>query len=304
MVLGQLVEAAVAQPVGAAVADVGHRRRRPRQQQPHDGRPHAVQRAVLADRRQHVVMRLAHRHLEQPRVARQALVAGPDGGGRLVGGRALAGRSRRVHRGQVRRRRSRQGRCASRSGAAGSAAAIAGGSGSSGGSGSVAIAALAAITALPGKGGHRGGGGGGGRRRRSGCKLRVGVGQAQRPGGVAFDRLLDEVMNRLDRDLCRHLAGAVSAHAVGDHVEAVARIDLEVILVVDPSQADVGKAAGFDAQHQLLFPKRPRRGDRDSSSRARWTAGSSSPQSIALRYAAAARSGCPACARMRPATFQ
>src|ERR1700726_1184717 len=106
---------------------------------------------------------------------------------------------------------------------------------------------------------------------------------AQRPGGVAVDRLLDEVVDRLDRDLRRHLAGAVPAHAVGDHVEAVTLIDLEVVLVVDARETDVGEPARSDAQHQLGFPKRPRRGDRDRSSRARWMAGSSSPQSIALR---------------------
>ena len=81
VVLGELVEPAVAEAVGAAVAHVRHGGDVAVEEEADDGRAHAVERAVLADGPQHLVMGDADRRLQDVRVPPEALV---DAEGQVV----------------------------------------------------------------------------------------------------------------------------------------------------------------------------------------------------------------------------
>jgi hypothetical protein len=63
-------------------------------------------------------------------------------------------------------------------------------------------------------------------------------------GGVVVEQLADAG----DDDLAGDLAGLVSAHAVGDHEDAVG--DEEVVLVLGAHHPRVGGRAGSDLRHQ------------------------------------------------------
>ncbi len=60
---------------------------------------------------------------------------------------------------------------------------------------------------------------------------RVGTGMAVTADGV---RSAQRPSDGLDRDLRRHLAVTVAAHAVGDHVQTVVTVDAERVFVVQP----------------------------------------------------------------------
>ena len=83
---------------------------------------------------------------------------------------------------------------------------------------------------------------------------------AQRQGAVVAVLALlgEEVQDGLDGDLRRHFPVVVTAHAVGDDVDAVSLADVEIILVVGPEEADIGRAESFYSHHHhFIFLNRP-----------------------------------------------
>src|SRR5690606_38360754 len=80
------------------------------------------------------------------------------------------------------------------------------------------------------------------------------------PGAVrVVTRGCEELLERVDGELRRDLAGGMSAHAVGDDVEPVLRQDGEVVLVVGSLTTDVGLTGYFDTQVPLTSFESPRR---------------------------------------------